>query len=257
MNELIKIENLTVGYKNRAVLSNLNATLYEGEVVCLLGANGVGKSTMLKTIVGELPLINGRVTLSGKPINQYSNKALASAVSLVTTEKVMAGGLTVKELVALGRHPHTGFFGRLSAEDRDVVEFAINSVGIYHKISSYISELSDGERQKVMIARALAQQTPIIILDEPFSFLDTAGRIEILGLLKKIAETENVGILMSSHDVSQAIRMADRLWILTASKQFVCGSPDELIKSGDISKLFNVGGIKFDFVQNDFVSYTE
>lgn len=253
-NSLIQFQNLSVGYKNHPCLASLNAELNSSEVVCLLGANGIGKSTLLKTISGELLPIAGDVKISGKSIKHYTFKQLASMIAIVTTDRIMAGGLTVKELVSLGRHPHTGFLGRLNNNDIEIVHNSISAVGMKHKENSYVSELSDGERQKVMIARALAQQTSIILLDEPFSFLDAASRIEILNLLKQISRRNNVGILLSSHDVSQSLRMADRIWLLTTNKHLVIGTPKSLIANKSIDELFDVKGVRFDSTQNDFIS---
>lgn len=252
--ELIDISDLSIGYKGNAIIENINFKLHCGEVMSLLGANGVGKSTLLKTITGELKPIKGVVNIIGHGINYFSQKELSKIISIVTTERIGAGGLKVGELVALGRHPHTGYFGKLTQLDINIIDYAIEMVGIKHKKNSFVAELSDGERQKVMIARAIAQQTPIIILDEPFSFLDTASRIEIFNLLKQISKQNNTGILLSSHDVSQAIRMSDTLCIVTTDKKLHIGTPTEIIENNHISDLFNNDNIIFDKSQSDFIS---
>ena len=179
MKALLATHSLSIGYKHTTILKDINISIFPAEVVSLLGSNGIGKSTLLKSLTGEIDAISGSVEIDNTPLKNLSNKALSQLIAIVTTERVQAGGLKVEELVSLGRHPHTGFFGKLSQKDKQIAMEAMQSVGIYHKKDSFTSELSDGERQKMMIARAIAQQTPIIILDEPFSFLDTASRIEI------------------------------------------------------------------------------
>lgn len=253
MNELLTTCNLEVGYKNKTVLSNIDLVINSGEVVTILGANGIGKSTLIKTLTGEISPISGQVLIAGQTIQSYSQKQLSKHIAIVTTDKVLAGGLKVVELINLGRHPHTGYFGKLSENDMQIVRKAMDDVGIAHKAKSYLSELSDGERQKVMIARAIAQQTPIIILDEPFSFLDTASRIEILSLLKSICRTDNVGILLSSHDVSQAMRMSDRIVLVDKNREISIGTPNDLIQNQKIQNMFDNPDIIFDKDQSDFV----
>lgn len=253
MKELLTTYNLEVGYKRKKVLSNIDLVINSGEVLTILGANGIGKSTLIKTLTGEISPIGGQVIVAGKPIESYTQKELSKHIAIVTTDKVQAGGLKVIELINLGRHPHTGYFGRLADKDIQIVRKAMNDVGIAHKENSYLSELSDGERQKVMIARAIAQQTPIIILDEPFSFLDTASRIEILSLLKNICRTDNVGILLSSHDVSQAMRMSDRIVLVDKDREITVGTPYDLICNNKIQNMFNNPDIIYDKSQSDFI----
>ncbi len=189
----------------------------------------------------------------GKTLDSYSKKELAKMLAIVTTDPIQAGGLTVRELVGLGRQPHTGFFGRLSETDRKTVESAMSKTGISHKAEEYVAELSDGERQKTMIAKAIAQDTPVIVLDEPFSFLDVAARIEILSLLGSISATGKA-ILYSSHDVSQALRMASKLMLFTRDRQLVCGTPSQVIANGDLAKLFDSESVVFSHTENDFIA---
>lgn len=252
--KLINIIDLSVGYKGTPIIRDINLSLRKGDVMSLLGANGIGKSTLLKTITGELPIISGQVLINSKDITTYTKRSLATTIAIVTTERISVGGLRVHELVSLGRQPHTGFFGRLTDQDKAIIDNAIDVVGIKHKTNAFVAELSDGERQKAMIARAIAQDTPIIILDEPFSFLDTASRIDILNLLKQISREKNTGILLSSHDVSQALRMSDRICLVDQDRQLHIGSPQEIITSDAISKLFANEGVIFDKTQSDFIS---
>ncbi|MGL5958470.1 MAG: ABC transporter ATP-binding protein, partial [Phocaeicola sp.] len=158
-----------------------------------------------------------------------------------------AGGLTVYELVALGRQPHTGFFGRLNQQDHTIIEEALDAVGIAHKATNYTAELSDGERQKVMIAKALVQETPLILLDEPTAFLDVVSRIEIMTLLHRLAVTQQKAILLSTHDIEQALVLSDKLWLLSKEQGLVCGVTEELILNHQMEGLFNHPSIRFDY----------
>jgi iron complex transport system ATP-binding protein len=250
----LSTKDLSVGYGKTPLLTDLNLSLAAGEVVALLGRNGAGKSTLLKSVTGELRLMSGSVNIDGMEIEHYSRRRLAEKVAIVTTDRMMAGGMTVKEIVGMGRHPHTGIFGLFSDEDRRVVATAMDAVGISYKRDSYFAELSDGERQKCMIARALAQQSPIIILDEPFSFLDPSARIEIMSLLKGIARERDAAVLLSSHDVAQAVRMADKIWLLTADRRIVADTPSNLVKEGWMTRMFDNKNIIFDATQHDFVA---
>lgn len=271
---MLKVENLTIGYGEKAIASGLSFELGKGTVTALLGANGIGKSTLFKTISGELKALGGSVEIDGENALQMKPREMAKVVSLVTTDRVNVASLTVRQLVSLGRQPHTGFFGRLSSADRLKVEEAIRSAGILHKAESFLTDLSDGERQKAMIARAIAQDTPLMLLDEPFSFLDVASRIEILALLKKMAAETGKCILFSSHDVAQALRMADRLLLLlppspptsssfpsssspsSTTPTLLAGSPKELIANGSISRLFTSPAVIFSPSQTDFIAST-
>lgn len=251
---LLATHSLCVGYGKKQIAGPIDFTLSAGSLTALIGCNGIGKSMLLRTLTGELPAISGRVEICGRDLKSISGRRLAGLVAIVTTERLQVGALTVRELAALGRDPHTGLSGRLSEQDRAVSERAMQRVGITHKADSFIAELSDGERQKAMIARALAQETPLIVLDEPFSFLDVAARIEILGMLGRLARDNGKGILFSTHDVAQALRMADRLFMLTPGRQFMEGTPGELTASGAINRLFTTPGITYDPVQHDFIS---
>lgn len=187
--------------------------LSNGEVTCLLGLNGAGKSTLIKTLCGLLPPLAGSVKVFGAPLGSYSHNRLSTLIGVVLTEKTYAGGITVYDLVSLGRYPHTGIFGQLKESDHEAISQSLEAVGIAHKASSYISELSDGERQKVFIAKVLAQECPIIMLDEPTAFLDVTSRIEIMVLLRKLAREQQKSILLSTHDLDSAIQLGDKLWL--------------------------------------------
>jgi iron complex transport system ATP-binding protein len=184
--------------------------------------------------------------LRDKTLAEYSQSEFAREVGVVLTEKTNAGGISVYELVSFGRHPYTGFFGTLQDNDHKIIEESLQAVGIYHKKENYVSELSDGERQKVMIAKVLAQECPIIVLDEPTAFLDVTSRIETMVLLRKLAHQQNKAIVLSTHDIDSAIQMADNLWLLSKEKEVKCGAPEDLILDGTIGEFFSKENIIFD-----------
>lgn len=258
MEMILETRGLTAGYRKgrmeSPVLRNVSLTLRRGTLVSLLGANGAGKSTLLRTISGVQPPLSGEVLLGGEPISGYSPRRLSRMVSIVSTDRTQAGGLTVEELVGLGRQPHTGFLGRLDDEDRAVVRHAIESVGIAHKAKQFVAELSDGERQKTMIAKALAQEAPLIILDEPTAFLDVASRIETLQLLHRLAHEERKAVLLSSHDVAQSLALSDRLWLLGADCTIVDRTTEDAVLQGDMNRLFPGRDLCFDMTSGDFFS---
>lgn len=211
---MIELQHLTVGYGEKAVLSDINQTLNEGQMVCLLGANGVGKSTILRTIAGFLPPLSGKILLQGHDLTSLSVSQRSRAVSVVLTERVEVPYMKVKDLVGMGRSPYTGFFGTLSKEDRRIVGEAIEMVEIEDLAERTIDTLSDGERQKALLAKALVQQTPIILLDEPTAFLDFHAKVNTLRLMFRLAHETNKTILLSTHDVEMALRLSDMLWIV-------------------------------------------
>ena len=211
---MIELQHLTVGYGERAVLSDINQTIPSGQMVCLLGANGVGKSTLLRTLAGFLPPLSGQVSLQGRDLLSLSLSERSRAVSVVLTERVEVPYMKVEDLVGMGRSPYTGFFGSLTEEDRAIIGEAMEMVGITSLAGRTIDTLSDGERQKAMIAKALAQQTPVILLDEPTAFLDFHAKVSTMQMLQRLAHETGKAILLSSHDVGMALRMSDALWIV-------------------------------------------
>lgn len=208
----ITLSHLSVGYKvGHTVVSDINLTLQSGQLACLIGENGVGKSTLLKTLTGFLPKLEGSLLLDGKDISEFSQRALARQISIVLTQKPDVQNLTVEEIVGLGRSPYTGFFGKLHANDQQIVDESITAVGIEKLKNRMIQTLSDGERQKVMIAKALAQQTPVIFLDEPTAFLDFSSKVETFQLLQRMAHEMGKLVLLSTHDLELAVRFSDTL----------------------------------------------
>lgn len=231
----ITLEQLSVGYKGFSpVVTDINVEIKSGELTCLIGPNGIGKSTLLKTLTGFLPKLGGRLLLDGRDIDLLSQRERAKYISIVFTYKTDVQNLSVAEMVGMGRMPYTGFWGKLNADDRKIVAEAINMVGINHLKDRMVQTLSDGERQKVMIAKALAQQTPIILLDEPTSFLDFPSKVEMLQLLHRLARETDKVVFLSTHDLELALRIADLLVELDKSGLHVV--PAEKVQN-QISKL--------------------
>ena len=212
------LKDLVIGYNTRAgqrrVTAPLSVKLPEGRLICLVGRNGVGKSTFLRSLSGLQPPLSGDVLLGGSSIASYSHKALARLVSVVTTRDVPVPSMTSWEVVALGRSPYTQFWGQLSPADKEIVDRSIDITGISPLASRRVGSLSDGERQKVMIAKAIAQETPVILLDEPTAFLDYPSKVSTLSLLSRLAREMGRTILVSTHDVEHALRLSDEVLLL-------------------------------------------
>lgn len=207
----ITTNRLTVGYRGHRVVEDISLSLPCGRLVCLLGPNGVGKSTLLRTLCGFQPPIAGTVTISGSDITTMSAAEVARLVSVVLTDRPLTPSLTAAEMVGMGRAPYTGFWGMLSDEDRRLVSEAMQTVGIAPLATRRMGRLSDGERQKVMIAKALAQHTPVIVLDEPTAFLDYPSKVAVMKTLARLAHDEGKTILMSTHDLELAAQLGDEL----------------------------------------------
>ena len=262
--KMITLKNLVVGYPDGRHTRQLNHAANEeardGMLTCLIGANGAGKSTLLRTIAGfQLPL-EGTVLLGGDDVRALSPRQRAERMAVVLTDRPDVMCTTVWEMVATGRAPFTGFWGRLSGKDRNIVTRSLRLVGIEWMADRTVASLSDGERQKVMIAKALAQQTPIILLDEPTAFLDYPSRVEVMQLLLNIAHEEHKTVLLSTHDLDLALHTADRIWLFEKERgekkeeeerkeeeeekktngdemsKIISGTPQELVSNGSISR---------------------
>ena len=248
----IQTFSLAIGYNvrggRRIVHPSLDLALYPGELTCLLGRNGAGKSTLLRTLCGLQPSLGGEVFIGGKPLRACSPAELSSRVGVVLTDRTQAGGITVYDLVSLGRYPHTGFFGSLREADHAKVREAIAAVGLAGKEERHVAELSDGERQKAFIAKVLAQECPIILLDEPTAFLDVTSRMETMITLRRLAHREGKAILLSTHDLDTALQLADKLWLQSAdpAEAMICGTPDQLVGNGALARFFGSGTLRFD-----------
>lgn len=248
---LLKATNLSVGYKagserEKRVAGPINAEIHAGELICLLGPNGAGKSTLLRTVSGLQNSLGGMVELDGENIFKLRPDQLAKKISLVLTDSVKSANLDVYSLVSLGRYPYSGWLGRLNAEDKRIVQWAIESTHVETFLNRKVSQLSDGECQKVMLARALAQNTPLIILDEPTAHLDLPSRIELMRLLHQLARKTNKGILISTHELDLALQVADKIWLLTKDGNLEAGSPEELVLNGTFESAFDKAGVLFD-----------
>ncbi len=250
---VLQTKNLAIGYGSRVLFSNLNLSLKEGTVTAMLGVNGSGKSTLIKTLSGFTPALSGDITYNGKSITELSKQELASLLSVVLTDRGVNGGLLVEEVIAMGRYPYTNFFGKLTDRDNLVIHESMSSVGVSHLKGRYLAELSDGERQKVMIAKSIAQESKIIILDEPTSFLDIKSRMEMVSLLRRLAKSSGRTFLMSLHDLELSLQYTDNLWILNQEEGILCGATEQMILDGHIDKAAG-GGIKFDIEKGQFVS---
>lgn len=247
----LSIRHLDIGYGKDPVLRDLSLSLSPGEVTALIGRNGSGKSTLIKTLTGNLRSLGGEISIGEKELGKFSRKELARTFAVVTTENHTGGGLRLEEMVSLGRIPYSGMTGILSRVDRELISEALEAVGLTPLKRKFVSELSDGERQKGMIARGLAQQTPILIMDEPFSFLDVASRLELMILLRKLAREKRKAILFSTHEVGEALRMADKIWMIVrngkdAHNELIEGAPEELIEKGYVKYLFPDSRVEFD-----------
>ena len=242
---MIELRHLTVGYERKAVLSDISHTLSPGRMVCLLGANGVGKSTILRTLAGFLPPLSGSVLIDGRDLTTFSLPQLSKAVSVVLTERIDVPYMKVIDLVGMGRSPSTGFFGTLTSEDEGIVAEAIEMVGIESLSERTVDTLSDGERQKALLAKALAQQTPIILLDEPTAFLDFHAKVSTLRLMLRLAHETGKTIFLSTHDVEMAIQLSDALWIVQDGR-IKAGTTAELTADGTLPLFLQAEGVTYD-----------
>ncbi len=254
---ILTTHNLTIGYKTsrrstRVVAADISVSLQAGELVCLLGPNGAGKSTLLRTLAGMQPPINGQVLLLGDNVYKLAPQELAKRLSVVLTERVDVGMLSAYTLVTLGRYPYTNWWGQLTPQDQEIATWAIQAVGAAHYSERTVSELSDGERQKVMIARALAQSPVLMLLDEPTAFLDLPRRVEIMRLLRQLARETKQAILLSTHDLDLALRIADRVWLLPLNAPLHIGAPEDLVLSGAFADTFQSEGVEFDVSSGAF-----
>ena len=256
MEKVLELKNLTTGYSSKGqktvVTGHINADLFRGELVCLIGPNGAGKSTLMRTISGSQKPLEGEVFLEGTNIYGIPPRQLAKKLSLVLTEKVNAGMLSAYEVVALGRYPHTNWSGKLSNRDHEVIQEAIAMAGADELADRALSELSDGERQKIMVARAFAQEPEVMILDEVTAFLDLPRRVEIMKLLRNMANQSDKCILLSTHDMDLALRGADRIWLLPKGGDLHIGSPEDLVLDGSFERAFSSEGVSFDLDSGSF-----
>lgn len=238
--EVLRTKELLIGYKNEPILPPINVALNEGDLIALIGPNGAGKSTLFKTLTAHRKPISGIIELMGKELLSYSPKEKARMIGLVLTSRPDDMFLKVYDVVASGRCPYTNFFGKIEKEDKNAIHESLEIVGINNLIDRYFDTLSDGEKQKVMIAKTIAQNTPIIFMDEPTAFIDYPSKIELFSLMKMLTEERKKTIIFSSHDLELLLRYTDDLWMISKNKELVSGKKDELLSKGVINQYFNL-----------------
>lgn len=239
---IISLQDLSVGYENKMVLSGINLSLSPGKLVCFMGPNGAGKSTLIKTICQFQPQLHGTILIQGKPLREWHQRDLARILSVVLTDTLNAGQMTGRELVASGRYPYTSWSGRLRQEDWKVVDEAMTKTDTRALASIPFYEMSDGQRQKIMISRALCQETPLIVLDEPTAHLDLNNRVAIVSLLRELVHHEQRAVLMATHEIDLALQMADDLWLAETGGTVIEGIPEDLVLNGSIDTIFQFKG---------------
>ncbi len=245
---MLELNDLYIGYHNASVAGPVEEKLNKGELVCLLGPNGTGKSTLLKTIAGLIDPIEGKIIYDGTNFSQIKPRLKARILSVVLTESLVIGNFTASEIVELGRYPYTGWWGGKKETDVQIAKNSLKQTRITHLANKPIAEMSDGEKQKVMIARALAQDTDYILLDEPTSHLDLPSKIEIMTLLKELAHNWNKSVLVSTHDINLAIQAADKFWLINSKGEFFSGVNEDLIINGHLNQCFDLEEKKFNFL---------
>ena len=255
----LQTRKLAIGYKTKRattyVAENINLSLHKGSFVCILGKNGIGKSTLLRTLTKVQPKLSGEILLSGNKLEEIPNNDLAKNIGLVLTEKIPTSNLTVYELIALGRQPYTNWIGTLTDKDLAHIELAIEQTNCTDIIDKKHYELSDGQLQKVMIARVLAQDTELITFDEPTAHLDIQNKIEIFQLVKKLSRELHKTILISTHEIQLALQLSDALWLMNENG-IVSGKTETLIENKSVEKLFTSDLVKFDVKSKQFIINT-
>lgn len=246
--EILKTSSLSIGYDKKTVVSDINVTLNEGDIIALVGPNGAGKSTLFKTFSTHIKPVGGKIELFGKDLMSYMPKERAKMLGIVLTERPDDMFLKVSDVVAAGRYPYTGMFGKLNENDEKEIKVSLELVGVNNLTDRVFNTLSDGEKQKVMIAKAIAQNTPVIMLDEPTAFLDYPSKIELFSLLKKLAKEQKKAILFSSHDLELLLRYTDNLWIIAKNKPFVAGNSADLLRNGIIKNYFELKDADNDYL---------
>lgn len=258
MTPALEGRDLRVGYRRgrrarAVVLDDVSLTLAAGEFACLVGPNGTGKSTLLRTCSGLQPPLGGQVLLGGRDLRGLARLEVARRVAAVLTDRHDTGRLNARDLVGLGRYPYTGWFGRLDADDERLLAAALDTVSAGHLADRVVVELSDGERQRVMIARALAQQPSVLFLDEPAAFLDVTARVELVALLRRLTREQGLAVVLATHDLELALRSADTIWVLDADRRLETGLPEDIAARGVLGRAFPTGSWAFDPVQWRFV----
>lgn len=241
----LTLRQLTIGYGKTAVQSHLNLCAREGEMICLLGQNGCGKSTLLRTLANLQPALGGSCQIGEKDLFRLREHERSLLMSVVLTERLSADRTTVSDIVGMGRYPYSTMLGGLTEKDREIVDKALRQTEMEHKRNAYFNELSDGEKQRTLIAKALAQDTPFILLDEPTAHLDLPNRIKTLLLLRQLAHDTGRTILISTHELDLALQTADTIWLMRPALGVEVGAPAELTASGAFQRAFADGSFRF------------
>jgi len=252
----IQLHDLSTGYRSRreekVISQHLELAIAPGEVVMLMGPNGSGKSTLMHTMAGLLPPLSGEVIISGKPLSSLKMKELARLLSLVLTERIPGSNMAISDIVAVGRYPYTGFRGSLRPEDKAVIHEALRACHLDGMQERLYSTLSDGEKQRVMIARALAQETPLILLDEPTAHLDLPSRLEVTTMLRTLARSLGKSILISTHELDLALGWADTIWLMDREGKVTASAPEDLILDGHIERVFGAPTLSYNKERGEF-----
>lgn len=248
---ILSARNLDIGYSQKTIATGISLDIHLGELTAVIGINGSGKSTLLKTLIGDLPALSGDILLSQKPLSHFSSKHLAEHISIVLSKPVFSNNLKVAEVVALGRHPYTNWLGLLTDEDRKIIKKALALTGLKSRKEALCNELSDGQLQKVFIARALAQNTEIIVLDEPTNHLDLYHKAFVFQLLKKLTRTSGKAVVFATHELNLALQLCDKI-ILIKEGEALQKTPDQLIKESRLNNLFPEDLIRFDAASKSF-----
>ncbi|WP_462247877.1 ABC transporter ATP-binding protein [Ekhidna sp.] len=253
---ILSTRGLTIGYKTKnetlVLEKDLNIKIYNGELVCLIGPNGCGKSTLMRTIAGLQKSLEGETFINQTDVKNIKPHQYARLLSLVLTDKVNVGAMTVKDIVSIGRYPYTNYFAKLEKDDFEIIENSLESVHLEKYKNRFFSELSDGEKQRVLIAKALAQDTPLIMLDEPTAHLDLPNRVEIMNILKRLAKETNKAIFLSTHELDLALQTADTIWLMNRDSELKSGSPEDLVLSGMFEQVFKSNAFTFDKLSGSF-----
>ncbi len=250
--KMISIQNLSIGYENYIIQSNLNLDIYKGEMVCLVGKNGCGKSTLLKTMAGIIKNISGKIVVQNQDIRKLSQQEKAKKIALVLTQRPNITHTTILDVVKMGQIPFAKWYQPFEKSSLIKVEKALEMVNIIDQKQRLINELSDGEIQRVMIAKALAQDTPIILLDEPTAHLDLPNRVETMILLKKLAKHTQKTIIIATHELNLALQTSDKIWLMTNQQKIIAGTPDDLIKNKSFNSIFNSNLYQLHFYKKGF-----
>lgn len=248
--QILELKNLEIGYE-KSLLKNINLIANQGELIALIGINGVGKSTLLKTISGIISQKKGNIYLENKNLEKYTKQKLATILGFSAVNQIYVNNITVKDIISLGRTPYTSLLGTLKKKDEEIILNAIKECGLEKITNKEISKISDGQRQRAFIARLIAQQTNLLIFDEPTAFLDIEGKYQIVYLFKQIVREMNKTVIFSTHDLKIAIQTADKIWLFIDNK-IISALPEDLILQGHFERLFSYSKINFNNFTADF-----